>query len=167
MADPRTLARVGAAAVAAIALAGPLVGMFEGRVFHTYPDVVHGWKVPTACDGHTGPELRRGQRFTSAECDEMRAVDLRLTFDQLAPCMDLALPPNELAAYLSLAFNVGAGAVCRSSIPVKIAAGNRAAACATITQFYLAGGLDCRDPANNCMGIPRRRAAERDLCETP
>lgn len=156
-----------AIAAAVIALAVPIVSHFEGRVFKTYPDVVHGWNVPTACDGHTGPELHKGQTFTTAECDEMLTRDLTAEFDGLSKCMPMEMPTNELAAYLDLAHNIGAGAVCRSSIPLKLAQGDHYAACAAIMSFRFAGELDCGLPVNVhiCGGIIKRRAAERSLCE--
>lgn len=165
--SPSRAKRLAIAAAACCALAAPLVTQFEGRVTRTYPDVVYGWKVPTACDGHTGPELRAGQTFTNAECEAMLHQDLTKEFDGLAECMPLDAPSNELAAYLSLAHNIGAGAVCRSSIPRKVKAGQHAAACATISEFRFVGGRDCALPefARVCGGIIRRRAAERSLCE--
>jgi lysozyme len=146
-------------AIAAVcALAGACLAPFEGRVLHTYPDAVYGWKLPTACDGHTGPELRAGQVFTPAECDEMRQADLTKTYDALAPCFGSAqLSDQELAAYLSLAYNVGPRAVCTSSIPVKVKRGLRAQACETITQFNKAAG-------RVLAGLVRRRTAESALC---
>ena len=127
-------------------------------MLHTYPDPVYGWRVPTACDGHTGPELRPGQAFTSAECDELRQADLRKTWDALEPCFgDARLSDDEAAAYLSLGFNVGAAAVCRSSITRLVRAGQRSAACNVIPEFNRAGG-------RVLPGLVRRRAAERALC---
>lgn len=150
-------ARAGAAA-AVLALAGACLAPFEGRVLHTYPDAVYGWKLPTACDGHTGPELHAGQAFTPADCDEMRAADLEKTWDGLAPCFgNVVLSNDEAAAYLSLAYNVGARAVCGSSIPRKLRAGLRAQACATILDFNRAAG-------QVLLGLVRRRAAENALC---
>lgn len=155
-----------ALALAAVAACTTIVRPFEGEVRHTYPDVVLGWKLPTACDGHTGPELHQGQTFTQAQCDEMLAADLRKTYDAEAACIPVErLNANQLGAFLSLGFNIGAGAVCRSSIPVKVRAGNVAGACATIAEFDRAGGKDCHVAANNCAGIVRRRSAEVALCQ--
>lgn len=156
---------ISALALAGIAACATIVRPFEGEVRHTYPDVVLGWKLPTACDGHTGPELHQGQTFTQAECDEMLSADLRKTYDAEAACMPVErLNANQLGAVLSLGFNIGAGAVCRSSIPGKVRAGQFGAACATIGEFTRAGGKDCRIAENNCSGIVRRRAAESALC---
>lgn len=172
-AKPKSLTpkqRLAAGLFASIAIiTGPIVTHFEGRVLKTYPDVVHGWKVPTACDGHTGPELHAGQTFTPAECDEMRNADLRETYDGLLPCMgDIPMPDNELAAYLSAGYNLGPAAICRSSIPKKLAAGDHVAACRTLIDFagVKVNGvlLSCEIRSNNCYGVFRRRAAESKLC---
>lgn len=164
---PNRAKRLALAAAACCALAAPIVTRFEGRVTHTYPDVVYGWKVPTACDGHTGPEVRAGQTFTDAQCETMLHQDLTKEFDGLAKCMPLDAPTHELAAYLDLAHNIGPAAVCRSSIPRKLKAGQHAAACATISEFKFVGGRDCSLPkyARACGGIIWRRAVERSLCE--
>lgn len=164
--SPSRAKQLAVVAAAVAALAAPMVTHFEGRVLKTYPDVVYGWKLPTACDGHTGPELHRGQTFTVAECEDMEHRDLTKEFDGLAECMPLDASTEELAAYLDLAHNIGAGAVCRSSIPAKVRAGRNAEACATISQFVYAGGADCRAAGSKCPGIPIRRAAERSLCES-
>lgn len=168
----QTSSRAGALsalALAACAACSTIIRPFEGTVAHAYPDVVYGWKLPTACRGHTGAfkgvPLAPGQNFTLAECDEMESADLRKTYDAVAACMDVGkLNSNQLGAILSLGFNIGTGAVCRSSIPRKVNAGNSAAACATIAEFYKAGGQDCRQAGSNCRGIIRRRAAESALC---
>lgn len=166
---PRSMSARSAGVVAVVcAAAGVFLAPREGRVLQTYPDAVYGWKRPTACDGHTGPELRPGQTFTPAECDEMRNADLRKTYTQLAPCFGVApMSDHEIEAYLSLAYNAGAGAVCRSTIPAKVKAGRHDEACAAITSFVYVGSRDCRDPMNRCVGVVRRRAAERALCEAP
>lgn len=156
---PPRSGRSKAAAIAAVCcLAGTVVAPFEGRVLHTYPDIVYGWKVTSACDGHTGPELRPGMTFTPAECDELRQADLTKTYDAIAPCLGSgALSDQELAAYLSLAYNIGARRLCESSIPRKVKAGQRAAACNTIPLYDKAGG-------QVLAGLVRRRAAEQRLC---
>lgn len=168
---PRQRLAAGSAA-AVVAVAGLFLTPFEGTIFRTYPDPVHKWRVPTACTGHTGPELRAGQTFTKDECNEMLNADLRGIYDGLATkaCIgDVPLPDHELAAYLSLGFNGGPAMVCGSSIVAKLKAGDHAAACATITDFTkvrVKGVLvSCYDPVNNCPGIVRRRAAERAMCE--
>lgn len=65
---------------------------------------------------------------------------------------------------LDLGYNVGVGAVCKSSINAKVQSENYAAACATITQFRFAAGKDCSIRSNNCFGVWRRRQWAQAMC---
>lgn len=153
-------------AAAVVAAAIPIVSKFEGKVNRAYPDVVQGWKLATVCYGHT-KGVQKGDVFTDSECEEFRNADLTSIYDDLADCLPIeTMTINQQAAFLSLSYNGGARMVCVSSIPKKLKAGQFALACATISDFYKAGGKDCRIAANNCSGIIRRRAAERALCES-
>jgi lysozyme len=86
----------------------------------------------------------------------------------LKKCIDAPLYQHEFDAYSTLAYNVGAGAVCSSSIPRKLAAGDYGAACETILDFN--GVCQQRNAAGRCIkkkiiqGLVNRRKAERDLC---
>lgn len=147
--------------------AGTVLKPFEGRMREVYPDVVWGWKVPTVCDGHTGPDVVRGAKFTDAECDQLLHADLRKTFDALAAdnCLgDVQLEQYEMAAYISVAYNMGTGTFCKGSFKTKLKAGDHVGACDLIAQYRFANGLDCAIKINNCGGIVRRREAERALC---
>lgn len=152
----RVLTGVGAAV---LALAVPVVKHFEGTVFKTYPDPALGWKVPTACTGHTGPELRSGQTWTREECDEMLAADLADHNAGLVACVKVPISEEEHAAYLSFAFNVGVNAFCGSTAVRKLNAGDRTGACAELSNWTRSGG-------KVLPGLVRRRAAERQLCES-
>lgn len=163
---PRQRIAAGVVAVCC-GLAAPVVTLWEGRILRSYPDPVLGWRVPTACVGSTR-DIKPDQTFTEAECDELLKADLRDTYDGMLKCIgDVPLPDHELAAYLSLAFNVGPSRFCQSSIPGKLKSNDHAAACATISLYRFVGGKDCALPefSRVCGGIVRRRAAERALCE--
>lgn len=164
---PRQRLVTGAAA-AVVAIAGLFTGTQEGTVLHSYPDVVLGWGKGTACTGHTGPDVRPGQTFTPQQCADLLSADLRKTYDGILPCIgDIPMPDNELEAYLSFAFNDGAGTFCKSSIPAKLRAGNHAGACATLSLYRFVGNKDCALPQYEhvCGGLITRRAAERAMCE--
>lgn len=153
---------------ACVAIAGVVVQPFEGRRLAAYPDVVYGWKLATICDGHTGADVRPDSRFTPAECDQLRTADLQKTYEGLLKCIgDVPMPDHELAAYLSVAYNVGPQKFCSYSFKTKLAAGDHAAACALISQLRFANGHDCASPewSRTCGGIVRRRTAERSMCE--
>jgi lysozyme len=66
---------------------------------------------------------------------------------------------EEHAAYLSFAFNVGVNAFCGSTAVRKLNAGDRTGACAELSNWTRSGG-------KVLPGLVRRRAAERQLCES-
>jgi lysozyme len=120
----------------------------------TYLDVV---KVPTACDGLTGPDIKMGMRFTTAQCTARLEQALIVHAQGVMACtpglaLGKARRDNVRIAMVSLAYNVGVSAYCRSSIPAKINAGQIRAACDTLLSFNKAGGsrlgrADCPAPA--------------------
>ena len=88
---------------------------------------------------------------------------------QIKACLgDVPLYQHEFDAYIELAYNVGAIAVCKSSIPRKLKAGNYAEACKTILSFdkiKIKGNLvSCYDPKNNCRGIIKDRKRLYNVC---
>ena len=66
----KLVAKIGAGATA---IAVPLVMLYEGTVLQSYRDPIG---IITACVGHTGPELRMGQRYTRQQCEDMLYGDL-------------------------------------------------------------------------------------------
>jgi len=64
---------------------------------------------------------------------------------------------EEWAAATSLAYNIGVGAYCKSSIDRFFDAGQPAKACDTFLLWDKAGG-------KRVQGLANRRAAERALC---
>lgn len=140
---------------AAVALAVPLVQKYEGTVLRSYHDPVG---IVTACTGHTGPELKMGQTYTRQQCEEMLYKDLAKHADALA-CVSQPLTDGQRAAFVSFAFNVGEGAFCGSTLVRKANAGDIAGACAELSRWIYAKG-------KQLPGLIKRRAAERQLCET-
>ena len=150
-AKAKLIAKIGASSVALVI---PLVVYYEGVVLRTYADPIN--KI-TACTGHTGPELRMGQRYTKEQCETMLYGDLLKHADALN-CIKTPLADNQKAAFLSFAFNVGNGAFCKSTLVRKANAGDLMGACAELSRWVMAGGREL-------PGLVKRRAAERQLCE--
>ena len=144
---------------------------FEGRELVPYRDIGGEW---TVCDGITGAEVIPGKTYTDAECSSLLATAIEAHLNeverQCVPNMRM-LPLNVQFAIGHLAYNVGAGAVCRrrSGAPTTIARSlpiyDIPRACAAIPSYYTVAKKDCRDPANKCLGIPRRRAFEAGVCD--
>lgn len=157
---PRALVRanVGKAAgglAAALAIAIPLVTVWEGERRVGYADVIG---VASYCFGGTGPEAVVGKRYTAAECQSQLAQDIISHARPLQRCITRELPPEVFAAFISLSYNIGPAGVCKSSVVRYANAGNLPAACASISKFNRAGGRVIR-------GLVNRRADERRLCE--
>ena len=144
-------AKIGAGATA---LAVPLVMLYEGTVLQSYRDPIN--KI-TACVGHTGPELRMGQRYTRQQCEDMLYGDL-LKHAEALDCIKTPMTDGQKAAFLSFSFNVGNQAFCRSTLARKANQGDMRGACAELSRWTLAGGKEL-------PGLVRRRAAERAMCE--
>lgn len=138
----------------AIAIAAPIVMDFEGKRNVTYLDPI---LIPTVCFGHTGSGVEKGRRYTDEECRAMLHGDMRRHADGIAMCLTREMPPEALAASVSLAFNIGVRAFCRSTIARKFNAGDVRGACNGFPAWKRAGG-------RVLPGLVRRRAAEQALC---
>lgn len=152
----RTGMVVGAGLLAVVAgLATPLIQHFEGQRLAAYSDAVG---IPTICAGITvGVHL--GDVATPRECDERLQAELRQRLVGLQGCIHKDLAPNQWAAVLSFAYNVGVPAACGSTMVSMINAGEPPSEwCAQLDRWVYAGG-------QKLAGLERRRAAERKLCE--
>jgi lysozyme len=146
---------ISAAVAAAIGLATPVVMHFEGLRTAAYSDPVG---IPTICWGHTGAEVKLGQKKSSDACKDLLTADLITANRAIDACVTVPLTANQRGAFASFTFNVGGGKFCRSSLLKKLNAGDTAGACAELSRWVYAGG-------EKLPGLVRRRAAERALCE--
>jgi len=151
MSKARVAAVIG---IGAAALVLPFVARWEGSVPKTYRDPVG---ILTACVGHTGPELRMGQTWTPAECEEMLAGDLLTAARGVQDCVTVGLSDNELTAFVSFAFNVGVEAFCSSTLVRKLNAGDHVGACEELPRWNKARGVVL-------PGLTNRRRAEMSMC---
>ncbi|HDR9199267.1 TPA: lysozyme [Burkholderia vietnamiensis] len=156
----KTLAGVVGAATAALLFS--MVPKFEGLELVARPDPIG---IITACYGDT-KNVRAGQRFTSAEC---RARLEQLLIEHAEPVLKctpgLKGHTFQLAAAISFAYNVGAGAYCGSTTAKRFNTGDWKGACRALNeadngraQWVTAGG-------RVLPGLVKRRAEERALCE--
>lgn len=145
----RLLAMVGGTTAA---LLTATVAMWEGKSNDPYRDIVGVW---TVCYGETRVPMRA---YSDAECEEMLADGLA---DFAGPVLErnpeLRGRPNQLAAAVSLSYNIGIGAYRRSTVARRFSAGNWRGACDAILMWNKAGGRVVR-------GLVRRRVHEREIC---
>lgn len=139
---------------AVLALAVTVVAGFEGLRTEAYRDPVG---IPTICYGETAG-VRMGDTATPDQC--MARLRLRLAEfgAEISGCLPPDLPPQTHAAFISLAYNIGPTAFCRSTLSKKARAGDLAGACAEIPRWRFAAG-------QALLGLSVRRLTERQLCE--
>lgn len=149
------------AAVATIAVS--LVGGFEGLRQHAYPDPATKGYPWTVCYGETRTEdnkpVRPGMSFTLDQCKAMLIARVDEFGDGVERCVPSAkdMPPKRYVAHLSLAYNIGVGAYCKSSVARLQNGGQPRASCDAFLKWNKAAGLVF-------PGLTRRRQAERALC---
>lgn len=138
---------------AGVALAVGLVGGFEGLRHNVYLDPV---KVPTYCYGETKNPVW-GKRYSTEECNALLEGRLAEFAAGVEKCIKVEMPPHRWAASISLAYNIGTGAFCRSTYVRRLNAGEGAAACDSMLAFNKAKG-------RIFPGLERRRRAEVVQC---
>ncbi|MDQ2080463.1 lysozyme [Xanthobacteraceae bacterium Astr-EGSB] len=147
-----------ATAAAVMMAAAAFITPWEGVRLTTYKDIVG---VDTVCIGETDKAaVAEGKRraYTPTECRDMlvrRLPDYDTGFMRCVTRADI--PVSVHVAGISLAYNVGTGAVCKSTFVRLVNAGDFAAACDALLMFNRAGGRVVK-------GLDNRRRAERDYC---
>jgi lysozyme len=137
-----------------------LVKSFEGLRLTAYPDPGSGGDPWTIGHGTTiypsGDEVKRGDKITAEQAEEYLRHDLR-KFERAVSRMVLE-PVNEaqFSALVSLAYNIGEGALARSTLLRKLNAGDIFGAADEFLRWTYASG-------KQLPGLRRRREAERAM----
>jgi len=181
MPDVKRAGIVGGAIVAALGLAVPFIQGWEGLVLTPHHDIVG---TPDGCFGDTSVERRN---YTPDECSVLLVA--RLAHDY-APAVIKCVPaladrPKQLSASLSLSYNIGTAAFCRSTAAKRFNAGDWAGGCESFTMWRFAaarpiasvriasGHRDrrfhsrCRNERGCRGGARGRRSRDRRLRERP
>lgn len=125
----------------------------EGLRTVAYKDPVG---IPTACFGET-QGVRMGQTYTLEQCREMLGKRVEEFGAAVDRCVLVPLPPARKAGLTSFAYNVGPEAFCRSTLVVKLNAGDVPGACDELRRWTKAKGI-------TLPGLVKRREQERELC---
>lgn len=141
-------------------VAVPLVAQWEGLRTEAYLDRIASPPVWTICYGET-EGVEPGMTRTVAECEEgLRRglerywVGFRNSLNTQG-VMALTVPVD--AAFTSLTWNIGIGAVSGSTAVRRLRAEDLRGACEALTWWNRAGGRVVR-------GLVNRRADEHELC---
>ncbi len=149
------LRKAGLGVTAAGAMAIALVGGWEGLRTQAYRDVVG---IPTVCFGETRG-VKMGDRYTVAQCKEMlgsRLVEFETAMRRCLVAPD-RIPDKPYVAMLSLSYNIGSSAFCKSTVARKANAGDLRGACDAFLAWNKAGG-------RVVQGLVNRRIEERKMC---
>jgi lysozyme len=132
-----------------------LVGGFEGLRTVAYRDPV---AIPTVCFGETRG-VKMGDRYTTDECKAMLADRLEEFAAGAQKCVPelVDAAPGRRAAHISLAYNIGLGSYCKSTVARQANAGNWDASCHAFLMWNKARGIPL-------PGLQRRREEEMRLC---
>lgn len=158
------------APIAALVLsAAGYVGITQHEGFTEQAVIPVPGDVPTYGLGSTrkadGTAVRLGDTITVPAALRLSLSEINGAEKSLKACVTAPLTQGEYDSLVSLAYNVGAGAVCKSTMVRLHNAGQHAEACAQFDRWTFFQGKDCKDPANRCSGLAKRRGAERAQCE--
>lgn len=143
-------------AIAALSLsAAALVGIatHEGYVGQAYRDIVGVWTIGFG----TTEQVKPGDKIDPVRALQRKMADVQKFEGALKRCVKVPLHQYEYDAFLSLAYNIGPGAFCGSTLVRKLNAEDYPGACAEILRWDKAGG-------KTIAGLTKRRRAEHQQC---
>lgn len=126
----------------------------EGYVDRVYLDPAN---ILSSCFGHTGPELRMGQKFTEDQCLNQLVTDLHKHNNELMDYVKVPISDNVHAAFLSFCYNVGVNACGKSTAMRLLNEGKTQSACKDLKRWVYVG-------KQVLPGLVTRRQKESDLC---
>jgi GH24 family phage-related lysozyme (muramidase) len=133
------------------------VTSFEGCVLKAYPDPASGSDPWTVGIGHTGPDVHPSTVWTKDQAVSALVKDLTRTGVGVTSLIDgHPTSQSQFDALVSFAFNLGLGALGRSTLLKLHKAGDYAGAQKQFRYWNKAAG-------KVMTGLTRRRAAEADL----
>jgi lysozyme len=140
----------------ALTLAVALINGAEGCALTSYPDpATHGapWTIGWGSTRFDGYPVHAGQVITQAQADAARQGEILPALASVRKLVTVPLLPHPTAALTSFEYNLGAGALARSTLLRLLNAGNRPAALAEFRKWVYANGRPM-------LGLLRRRWAE-------
>jgi len=152
MIERRTLAALALSASALVTLA--LHEGYSDRAITPVPG-----DVPTIGFGTTAG-VKPGDRITPPQALARALTDVQQFEGALKRCVTVPLHQHEYDAYISLAYNIGSGAFCGSTLVKRLNAGDYAGACGEILRWNKFKGRPL-------PGLTQRRQQEYRQCLGP
>lgn len=130
-----------------------LIKKFEGLKLEAYYCQAG---VLTIGFGHVGRDVKLYQKITKERAEELLQADLRKFCFGVSEAVLVPLSDNQFAALVSFAFNLGLGALRKSTLLKKLNSGDYDAVPVELKKWVNVGGAPS-------LGLIRRRKAEIDL----
>lgn len=130
-----------------------LTRRFEGLRLEAYQDVANVWTIGY---GHTGPEVKAGQKISALEAEALLRKDVAGAVACVNRGVTAAITQNQFDAMVDFCFNLGCRNFSQSTLLKKLNAGDVAGAATQFLLWVNAGG-------KKVEGLVRRREAEREL----
>jgi lysozyme len=111
--------------------------------------------IPTIGWGHTGAGVKLGT-VNGWQADALLRSDVRKAEQSVLRLINVPLTDNQYAALVSFTFNLGGGALQRSTLRAKLNRGDYDGAANEFLKWVFAGGKKLR-------GLVKRREDERQL----
>jgi lysozyme len=143
--------KIAALSLSATALVG--IASWEGFVGQSYQDIVGVWTIGFG----TTEGVKKGQTIDPVKALQRKINDVQKFEGALKQCVNVPLHQYEYDAFLSLAYNIGPGAFCGSTLVRRLNQGDYDAACKEILRWNRAGG-------KVVQGLANRRQAEYKQC---
>lgn len=138
-------------AISAACLVG--IATHEGYRSEAYKDTVG---IPTLGFGETAG-VKMGDKTTPERALVQLLESTEKHADAIRQCIHVPLYQHEFDAYISLSYQIGAGAFCRSTLIKKLNKGDYTGACNELDKWVYAGG-------KKLPGIVKRRQKEKETC---
>ena len=120
--------------------------------------------VPTIGFGTTGG-VKAGDRTTPVKAAQRALLDVGTYEGAIKQCVHAPLTQAEYDVYVDLAYNIGSGAFCGSTIVKRLNVGDYRGACDGILMYRFAARYDCSTPGNRrCPGLWTDRQRSHSQC---
>lgn len=136
-------------------IASDFVKRWEGRELKAYQCSAGKWTIGY---GHVNG-VQEGDEISPAEAEQLLVEDLTAIADDLNRLVNVPVSESQYIALLSLAFNIGATALKKSTLLFHLNHKRYDEAAAELGKWIYAGG-------KVSDGLKRRRKAERELFES-
>lgn len=133
-----------------------IIKEMEGFRSESYSDVVGVWTIGYGTTRVNGIKVRPGMKCTKEEAEQYIFDDVDPIAERVTDMVKVPVTQNQFDALCDFAYNLGTGALEKSTLMKKLNAGDYDGAANEFDKWVYAGG-------KKLNGLVRRRALEKSL----